>query len=77
MDLFCKRRQQVTIILQSALSSVYITCDAWKPSNYLASWEMVGYFTSEESKLVCLLLFLTKIKEPHTRENQANMVWSH
>ena len=73
MDLFREGQQRVARILQSALSSIHIPCDAWASSNYLATWGIMEHFTSEEGKLECPFLSLTEINGSHTGENQVNI----
>lgn len=74
-DFFREGQRRVAMILQSALSSIHITCDAWTSSNHLAAWGMVGHFTSEEGKLECLRLSLTEIKGLHNGEIKQTWFW--
>lgn len=51
MDLFTGGKRRVSRMLQVALSSIHITCDAWTTPNHLGAWGIVGHFTSEDGSL--------------------------
>lgn len=74
MDLFTEGRRPISLMLQSAPSSIYITCDAWTTPNHLSAWGIVGHFTSEDGSLHDLLLSLSEQEGSHSGYNQAKFV---
>ena len=74
MELYQEGKQRVASILQAALSSIHITCDAWTTPNHIGAWGIVGHFTSEEGVLCDLLLSLSEQQGSHSGFNQAQMV---
>ncbi len=74
MELYAEGKQLVSFILQAALLSIYITCDAWTIPNRLGAWGLVSHFTSEERLLRELLLSLFKQQGSHSGQNQARLV---
>ncbi len=51
MELYTYGKRRVSFMLQAALSSIHITCDAWTISNHLGALDVVSHFTSEEGLL--------------------------
>lgn len=74
MDLFTEGKRWISLMLQSALSSIHITCDAWTTPNQLGAWGIVGHFTSEDGSLYDLLLSLSEQEGSHSGYNQAQLI---
>lgn len=64
----------ITLFIQSNILYNQFKCDAWISWNYLASWEIIGCFTSEKNKLECLFLSWTKIQRSHIKESQTDII---
>ena len=73
MDLFTEGKWRISLMLQSALSSIHITFDAWITPKHLGAWGIVGHFTSEDGSLHDLLLSLTEHEGSHSGYNQAQL----
>ena len=74
MELYEEGKRRVSFMLQAALSSIHITCDAWTTPNHLGAWGVVSHFTSEERLLRELLLSLSEQEGSHSGQNQARLV---
>lgn len=74
MELYQEGKHRVALILQAALSSIHITCDAWTTPNHIGAWGIVSHFTSEEGILCELLLSLSEQQDSHSGFNQAQTV---
>ena len=74
MELYAEGKRRVSFMLQAALSSIHITCDAWTTPNHLGAWGVVSHFTSEERLLRELLLSLSEQEGSHSGQNQARLV---
>ncbi len=74
MELYAERKRHVSFILQAALSSIHITCEAWTTPNHLGEWGVVSHFTSEEGLLRELLLSWSEQEGSHSRQNQRRLV---
>ena len=74
MELYAEGKRRVSFMLQAALSSIHITCDAWTIPNHLGAWGVVSHFTSEEGLLRELLLSLSEQEGSYSGQNQARLV---
>lgn len=74
MNLFTEGKRRIFLMLQSALSSIHITCDAWTTPKHLGAWGIIGHFTSENRSLHDLLLSLSEQEGSHSGYNQAQLV---
>ncbi len=74
MELYAKGKWRVSFILQAALSSIHITCDAWTTPNQLGACGVVSNFSSEEGLLQELLLLRSEQEGSHSGQNQARLV---
>lgn len=61
-------------MLQAAVSSMHLACDAWTSPNHRALFAIVAHFTSEESRLQSMLLSLQEPIGQHTGENLSCVV---
>lgn len=71
MELFQEGKQRVALVLQAALSSIHISCEAWTIPNHIGAWGIVGHFTSKEGVLCELLLSLSEQQGSLPGFNQA------
>ncbi len=69
MELYAEGKRRVSFMLQGALSSIHITCDAWTISNHLGALDVVSHFTSKEELLRELLLLLSEQEGSHSGQN--------
>ena len=67
MSLHAKGKKRVTIMLQAAVSSIYLAYDVWTSPNHRALFAIVAHFTSKEGRLQNMLLSLQKSIGQHTR----------
>jgi hypothetical protein len=74
MLLFQEGQQRLRYLLQSAASSVHLTCDVWTSSNSLAFLGVVSHFVDENGALRTLLLALKELQEKHSGENMAVII---
>ncbi len=74
MELYVEGKRRVSFMLQPALSSIHITCDAWTTPNHLVALDVVSHFTSEKVLLRELLLSLSEQEGSHSGQNQARLV---
>lgn len=61
LELFHEGQKRTRLMLQNALSSINITCDAWTSPNRLGMLAVVFHFVNKNVKLQTLLLFLKEI----------------
>lgn len=74
MELYQEGKQRVALVLQAALSSIHITCDAWTSPNHVGTWGIVSHFTSEEGALYEVLLSVSEQQGSHSGFDQAQTV---
>ena len=74
MLLFQEGQQRLRYLLQSAASSIHLTCDAWTSSNSLALLGVVSHFVDESGALRTLLLALKELEGEHSGENMAIII---
>ncbi len=74
MELYAKGKRRVFFMLQTALSSIHITCHPLTTANHLGAWDVVSHFTSEEGLLRELLLLLFEQERSHSGQNPARLV---
>lgn len=61
--------------LQSAVSSIHVTCDLWTSGNRLGLIGIVSHFVDEDGVLRNLTIALREIEGAHSGENMANILW--
>ena len=74
MLLFQEGQQRLRYLLQSAASSIHLTCDAWTSSNSLALLGVVSHFVNESGALRTVLLALKELEGKHSGENMAVII---
>lgn len=73
----CHSRLQADVKqrLQSALSSVHITCDLWTSANRLGLLGVVAHCVDEDGVPRCLTLALREVEGAHSGENMASVLF--
>ena len=61
ISLYAERKKRITIMLQAAVSSIYLAYDVWTLPNHQALFAIVAHFTSKES---CLPNIFLSLQEP-------------
>ena len=74
IKLFEEGKRRIRHILQTAVSSIHITCDLWTSPNHLGLIGVTSHFTGEDTKLHTLTLGLREIQGAHSGKNQAIIV---
>ena len=71
MSLYKDGQRQIILVLQDALSSIYISFDSCISPSALGIFEIVGHFTDEKRRLQALLLAFIGVEETYTRDQLA------
>jgi hypothetical protein len=74
-DCYGRLKIDVKQRLQSALSSIHVTCDLWTSGNRLGLIGIVSHFVDEDGVLRNLTIALREIEGAHSGENMANILW--
>lgn len=74
MSLHAEGKKRVANMLQAAVSSIHLACDAWTSPNHRALFAIVAHFTSEEGHLQNIFLSLQEPIGQHTGENLSYLV---
>ncbi len=71
---FETQKRRMRQVLQSALSKIHFTVDAWSSPNKLGILGIVAHFIDSDGDLVSYCVALREIQGKHSGENQARLV---
>lgn len=73
-DIFTECKQQISLILQSTFSSIYIICNILILLNYSDDWGIIVYLSLESDLLHKLLFLLSEQKDSYSNFNQMQLI---